>query len=119
MSDTPMGDMPGMPDMGSLLAQAQAMTEKLMAQQEEVADVVVEGQAGGGAVKIEMSGAGEFISVKISPDAVDPSDVEMLEDLVLAALNNAAEQVAEQQPDLDSLGLGGMGGLGGLLGGGS
>jgi DNA-binding YbaB/EbfC family protein len=111
-----------MPDMSALLAQAQQMSQQLMAQQAEAASAEVEGQAGGGAVKVTMTGGGEFVSVRIAPSAVDPDDVEMLEDLVLAALNDAVANAAElvQTPDLGGL-MGGLGlgdaGLGGLLGG--
>ena len=75
-------------DMSSLLEQAQQMSEQLMAAQEEAASAVFEGQAGGGAVRVSMTGGFEFRSVVISPDAVDPDDVDMLQDLVLAALND-------------------------------
>lgn len=110
-----------MPDMSALLAQAQQMGQQLMAQQAEAQQAEVEGQAGGGAVVVRMTGGGEFLSVKIAPSAVDPDDVEMLEDLVLAALNDATASAAElvSGPDLGGLGgldLGGLD-LGGLLGG--
>ena len=78
------------------------------------AQTVVEGVAGGGVVKVTVTAAMDFQSITISPDAVDPDDVEMLQDLVLAALHDAVDQVQE----LQSGALGGvdMGGLGGLLG---
>lgn len=104
-------------DMSALLGQAQAMAEQLMAGQAEAEAQVVTGQAGGGAVQVEMTGGGEFTNVTINPSAVDPADVEMLEDLVLAALNDATAQAAELQPNADLGGLD-LGGLGGLLGGG-
>lgn len=109
----------GMPDMNALLQQAQAMSQQLMAQQAEAASTEVEGVAGGGAVTIRMTGGGEFIAVKIQPSAVDPEDVEMLEDLVLAALNDAVANAANlvEGPDLGGMDLGGLD-LGGLLGGG-
>ena len=108
-----------MPDMNSLLAQAQQMSEQLMAQQAAAQEVEVEGQSGGGAVKVRMTGGGEFVSVRIDQSAVDPDDIEMLEDLVLAALNDAVASAAElvEGPDLGGLDLGSLG-LGGLLGGG-
>ena len=93
------------------MAQAQQMQEQLAAAQAEVAEQVVQGQAGGGAVRVEVTGAMEFRSVTIDPSAVDPDDVEMLQDLVLAALHDATNQVNELQQGLAS-GLG----LGGLLG---
>jgi DNA-binding YbaB/EbfC family protein len=102
-------------DFGALMETAGQMQAQLLAAQEQAASTVVEGVAGGGAVRVEVTGGFEFQSVTISPDAVDPADVEMLQDLVLAALRDAAEQVASlQQPNID---LGGMD-LGGLLGGG-
>jgi nucleoid-associated protein EbfC len=108
------------PDLSSLLAQAQQMQEQLMAAQAEAAEAVVEGQAGGGVVKVTVTGGMEFQSVTIAPEAVDPDDVEMLQDLVLAALHDAMAKVAQtQQGALGDLGglTGGLGGgLGGLLG---
>lgn len=108
-----------MPDMSSLLAQAQQMAAQLTAQQAAAQETEVEGQAGGGAVKIRMTGGGEFLSVRIEPSVVDPDDIEMLEDLVLAALNDAVANAAGlvQSPSLGGLDLGSLG-LGGLLGGG-
>jgi len=103
----------GGPDLGALLQQAQQMQEQLMAAQAEAAETEHEGVAGGGAVRITVTGGMEFRSVKIRPDAVDPDDVEMLEDLVLAALHEAVGKVnaAQQQA------IGGFdGALGGLLG---
>lgn len=112
--------MSDMPDMSELLQQAKAMSEQLMAGQAEAEATVVEGQAGGGAVTIVVTGGLEFQSVSINPSAVDPSDVEMLEDLVLAALNDAAEKIGELQGEMDvgGMNLGGLD-IGGLLGGGS
>jgi DNA-binding YbaB/EbfC family protein len=107
--------MPGGLDLGALLQQAQAMQEQLAAAQEAQAAQVVTGTAGGGKVSIAMTGSGQFVSVSIAPDVVDPSDVELLEDLVLAALHNATAQVAELQEQ--SMGGLDLGGLGGLLGG--
>ena len=108
-----------MPDMSALLAQAQQMAEQLTARQAEAQETEVEGHSGGGAVKIRMTGGGQFLSVKIEPSAVDPDDVEMLEDLILAALNDAVAAAGQlvQAPELGGLDLGSMG-LGGLLGGG-
>ncbi|MDQ6696064.1 MAG: YbaB/EbfC family nucleoid-associated protein [Actinomycetota bacterium] len=105
--------------MGALFAQASKMQEQLVAAQQEAAESLVEGVAGGGVVRISVSGTMEFQSVTIDPSAVDPDDVEMLQDLVLAALHDAVTQVGELQQG--SMGLGGLdlGGLdlGDLLGG--
>ena len=102
-------------DFGALMEQAGQMQAQLAAAQEQAASTVVEGVAGGGAVRVEVTGGWEFRSVAIRPDAVDPDDVEMLQDLVLAALNDAASAVAELQRD--GLDLGDVD-LGGLFGGG-
>jgi nucleoid-associated protein EbfC len=105
------------PDLGALLQQAQQMQQQLMAAQAEAADTVHEGAAGGGAVKVEVTGGMEFRSVTIRPDAVDPDDVEMLQDLVLAAIRDGIAKVNEaQQQALGGLAGGLGGGLGGLLG---
>lgn len=110
-------------DLGGLLQQAQAMQQQLMEAQARAAEEVVEGESGGGAVKIRVTGGMEFQSVKIDPRAVDPDDVEMLEDLVLAAIHDAVGRAREVTEDaMGGLGdlMGGMGmggGLGGGLGG--
>jgi DNA-binding YbaB/EbfC family protein len=104
--------------MSSLLAQAQEMQQQLLQAKEDAADKVVEGSSGGGVVKVVVTGALEFQSVTIDPKAVDPSDVEMLQDLVLAAIHDAMDKANE----LNQAALGGLGdmlggaGLGGLLG---
>lgn len=89
------------------------MQEQLMAAQAEAAEQVLQGQAGGGAVRIEVTGGMDFRSVTIDPSAVDPDEVEMLQDLVLAALHDAMARVGEVQQGMASgLGLGtGLGGL--------
>jgi DNA-binding YbaB/EbfC family protein len=100
--------------MNDLMKQAQKMQEQLMEAQASAAEQVVEGQAGGGVVKVTVTGGMEFQSVHIEPDAVDPDDVAMLEDLVLAAIHDAVGKVN----DLSQQAMGGLdlGGLGGLLG---
>ena len=106
-------------DFNALLAQAQQMQDQLAANQAQAAATFVEGTAGGGLVKITVSGAMEFTKVVIAPDAIDPSDPEMLEDLVLAALHDACVKVmAIQQEAVGGLGLGAVdiGGISGMLG---
>ncbi len=99
-------------DIGALLERAQAMQQQLLQAQATAAEQVVEGQSGGGVVKMRMSGALTFESVSIDPEAVDPSDVSMLEDLVLAAANDALARAQElNQQVLGGLDLG-PGGLG-------
>jgi DNA-binding YbaB/EbfC family protein len=101
-------------DFGALLEQAQLMQEQLMAAQAEAASSVYEGVAGGGAVRISVTGGMEFQSVTIRKDAVDPDDIDMLQDLVLAALHDATLKVSEAQQS--SIG-GMMPDLGGIFGG--
>ena len=104
--------MPKQPNMNDLLKQAQKMQEQLMEAQAAAADQVIEGQAGGGVVKVTVTGGMEFQSVQIDPDAVDPDDVAMLEDLVLAAIHDAVAKVNElSQQAMGGLDLGGLGGL--------
>ena len=102
-------------DMGSLLEQAQAMQQRLMEAQAAAAEQVVEVQAGGGVVRVTVTGGLDFRSVKIDPKVVDPGDVEMLEDLVLAAVRDAVTRATElSDKAMGSIDLGGLGG--GLLG---
>ena len=104
--------MPKQPDMNDLLKQAQQMQEHLMQAQAAAAEQVIEGQSGGGVVKVTVTGGMEFQSVTIDPDAVDPADVAMLEDLVLAAIHDAVAKVNElSQQAMGGLDLGGLGGL--------
>ena len=104
-------------DMSSLFEMAQSMQSKLLDAQAAAAATELEGQSGGGAVRVTVTGGLEFRSVRIDPSAVDPADIGMLEDLVLAAVNDAVLRVnAAQQEALGGLGAmaGGLGGLGGL-----
>ena len=94
------------------------MQADMAAAQDALADATVEGSAGGGMVKVVVSGTGELQSVRIAPDVVDPDDVEMLEDLVLAAVSDGlrrANDLASEQMGGVTGGLD-LGGLGGLLG---
>ena len=102
-------------DMGSLLGAAQNMQAQMAEAQERMAETELEGQAGGGAVRIVVTGGLEFRSVHIDAGAVDPDDPTLLEDLVLAALNDAVAKVNELQAEASP--LGGLD-LGGLFGGG-
>lgn len=102
-------------DLGGLLEQAGRLQDQLASAQREAAAQTVTGVSGGGAVRVEVTGAMEFRSVTISPDAVDPDDVDLLQDLVLAALHDAVDQVNELQAGSMG-GLGDLGDLGGLFG---
>jgi DNA-binding YbaB/EbfC family protein len=98
--------------MQQLLKQAQKMQQEMMAAQESLKDEVVEASAGGGMVTVRVSGDLDVKAITIDPQAVDPDDVELLQDMVLAAVNEALRSAQE----LASSKLGGIagGGLGGL-----
>ncbi|MBB5871181.1 DNA-binding YbaB/EbfC family protein [Allocatelliglobosispora scoriae] len=83
----------GQPNMQQLMKQAQKMQQQLAAAQAELAETELTGTSGGGLVTVVIGGGGDVRSVKIDPKAVDPDDVETLEDLVLLAITNASEQV--------------------------
>ncbi len=103
------------PNMNDLLKQAQKMQEQLAEARAAAESQEVEGQSGGGVVRVRVTGAMDFTGVTIDPSAVDPDDVGMLEDLVLAAVRDAvamAGALSEQ-----AMGTVDLGGLGGLLGG--
>jgi DNA-binding YbaB/EbfC family protein len=104
-------------DLNALLNQAMEMQSQLMDAQAQAAGAEVTGRAGGGAVEITVTGSMQFLDVSISPDAVDPDDVGLLEDLVLAALNDAMDQIEEmQRSSMGGIDLGALGGLAGLGG---
>lgn len=99
----------GMPDLNDLLSQAMKMQEALQSAQREAAEQVVEGVSGGGMVRVTAMGNGEIIRVRIDPKVVDPTDVEMLEDLVLAAVHDAAMKATElSQEAMGRLSFGGL-----------
>lgn len=79
----------------NILRQAQQMQAKLAKAQEELGKATVEASAGGGVVTVVVNGHQQLQSIKISPEAVDPDDVEMLEDLVLAAINEGMEKARD------------------------
>jgi len=110
----PMAALLGGGDLSNLLQAAQDMQAELVNAQAQASDTVIEGVSGGGAVRIEATAGLEFRAVHLRPDAVDADDVEMLEDLVLAALRDVVTQANQVQ--VDALGdLGDLGGLGGML----
>ncbi|HOO11736.1 MAG TPA: YbaB/EbfC family nucleoid-associated protein [Bacillota bacterium] len=94
------GRMPGMGNMGSMMKQVQKMQQEMARLQGELEEKTVESSAGGGVVTVVATGKKELKSISIKPEAVDPDDVEMLEDLVLAAVNEAlrkAEQMVAEE----------------------
>ena len=105
----------GQPNLQQLMKQAQKMQQQLADAQAELAEAEVTGTAGGGLVTVNMRGSGEVLSVKIDPKAVDPDDIETLEDLVVAALHTASDAVkalTEEKMGPLTSGLGGLGGMG-------
>ena len=87
--------MRGMGNMQNMMKQMQKMQKKMAEAQEELGEKRIEGTAGGGMVTVAVSGHKEILEVKIKPEVVDPDDIEMLEDLIMAALNNAYEEAEE------------------------
>jgi DNA-binding YbaB/EbfC family protein len=107
--------------MGNLQRMAMQMQQEMERIQAELAETEIEGSAGGGVVRAVVTGKQSLVSITIDPSAVDSDDVEMLQDLVVVAINEALDnsrRVADQKLGaMQSLGaLGGPGGLGGLLG---
>jgi DNA-binding YbaB/EbfC family protein len=108
---------PKMPNMQQMLQQVQKMQKDMEVAQEQLKDETVEASAGGGMVTVQVSGDLEIRAVKIDPGAVDPEDVEMLADMVLAAVNEglrAAQELAAKKlgATTGGLDLGSLGGLG-------
>jgi nucleoid-associated protein EbfC len=96
-------------DMNKLMQQAQQMQEQMAKAQADLALETVEASAGGGLVTVQATGAGDILSIKIDPKAIDPDDAELLEDLVLAAVNEAirsAQSLAQSKLGALTGGLG-------------
>jgi DNA-binding YbaB/EbfC family protein len=111
---------PKPPNMNQMMRQVQQMQEDMAKAQESLKHESVEASAGGGMVTVKVSGELEILDLKIDPDAVDPEDVELLQDMVQAALNEAlraAQELAANKIGAVTGGLGGPGGPGGGLGG--
>ncbi|MDQ0974250.1 hypothetical protein F4694_006583 [Bacillus niacini] len=85
----------GMGNMQNMMKQMQKMQKKMAEAQEELGQKKIEGTAGGGMVTVIVTGHKEVVDVQIKPEAVDPDDIEMLQDLVLAATNDALKKVEE------------------------
>lgn len=105
-------------NMQAVMKQAQKMQENMRKVQEEIAQMETEASAGGGAVKVTVIGTNQIKEIAIQPEVVDPDDIELLQDLIIAAVNealNAAEGKSQSQLSAITGGMGG--GLGGGLGG--
>ena len=105
------GGMPG--NMNNIMKQAQKMQKQMEEATKEHQEKEVTSSAGGGVVEVTVSGNREVTKVKIDPEAVDPDDVEMLEDLIMAATNEALRQIEEISAQSMSKITGGLGGMGG------
>lgn len=105
----PQGMGGGPSNMQSMLKQAQKMQEDMAAMQEELEGREYDIAAGGGVINVKINGKREILSVKIDPDAVDPDDVETLEDLIVAAVNEAIKTVENASSQEMSKITGGMG----------
>ncbi len=105
----PGGGMPG--NMSNLMKQAQRMQRQMEEQQKELETKEFTATSGGGAVQATVSGNGDLKALKISPEAVDPEDVEMLQDMIVAAVNEAAKQAQEAGTSIMNHMTGGLGGM--------
>ena len=105
------GGMPG--NMNNLMKQAQRMQRQMEEKQKELEEKQYSASAGGGAVTVTVSGKKEVLSVKLSEEVVDPDDIEMLEDLIMAATNEALRKVEEETNAVMSKLTGGLTGMGG------
>ena len=108
--------MKGIPNMKNLMKQAQKMQSQMAKLQEELGDRTMEASAGGGMVTVVVNGRQELLSITIDPEVIDPDDVEMLQDLIMAAVNDgmskAKNMVAEEMGQLtQGLGLPNIPGL--------
>jgi DNA-binding YbaB/EbfC family protein len=106
--------MPKQPDLGAMMKQVQQMQGEMAKAQEQLKDESVEASAGGGVVKVTMSGDLRLLELVIQPEAIDPEDAELLQDMVLAAVNEAirsAQELAAAKMGGITGGLGGPGGL--------
>lgn len=108
----PGGAMPG--NMANLMKQAQKMQRQMEESQKELEEKEFTAKAGGGAVEVTISGKREITKVKLSEEAVDPDDIETLEDLIMAAVNEGLRMVDDASSQNMGKLTGGMGGLGGM-----
>ena len=109
----PGGMMPG--NMNNLMKQAQKMQKQMQEAQQELEESTFTATAGGGAVEATVNGKKEIVSLKLSEEAVDPDDIETLQDLIVAALNEAFAKVDEKTAQQMGALTGGLGGFGGGL----
>lgn len=111
MSDpqNPFGSFPGMPDMGQIMQQAQRMKDELLRSHDSLGQKNVEASAGGGMVSAVVSGTREVLKLRIDPQVIDPKDPQMLQDLIIAAVNQAlqkAKLLEEEEMRRTAMGMG-------------
>ena len=111
----PGGMMPG--GMNNLMKQAQKMQRQMEENQKALEEKVFTATAGGEAVKVSINGKREILEIRLTEEVVDPEDIEMLQDLIVAAVNEALRMVENETAETMSKLAGGLGGLGGLGGG--
>jgi DNA-binding YbaB/EbfC family protein len=104
--------MPQQPNLNQMMRQVQQMQAEMVKAQEELKNEIVEASAGGGMVHVKITGDLELKELRIDPDAVDPDDVEMLQDMVQAAVNEAIRSAQELAASKMGAATGGLGGLG-------
>ena len=115
MARNQFGGFGGGPNIQQLMRQAQKMQEQMTKAQEELDEKVYEASAGGGMVTCKVSGKRELLELTIKPEAVDPDDVEMLQDLILAAVNGALKMADEKTGESMAKLQGGLGGFPGMF----
>ena len=104
--------MPKQPNLNQMMKQVQQMQAEMAKAQEELKSEVVEASAGGGMVTVKVTGELELLEVRIDPEAVDPEDVELLQDMIQAAVNEAMRSAQELMSSRLGAATGGLGGLG-------
>jgi DNA-binding YbaB/EbfC family protein len=104
--------MPKQPNFGDMMKQVQQMQAEMLKAQEELKNEVVEASAGGGMVTVKITGELELKELRIDPEAVDPEDLDLLQDMVLAAVNEAIRSAQELASSKLGQATGGLGGLG-------
>ena len=105
----PFGGIPGMPDFGALMQQAQRMREELLRSHADLEGKSVEASAGGGMVTVVITGTRELLSLRIDPQVIDPKDPQMLQDLIVAAVNQGlqkARAIEEEEMRRTAMGMG-------------
>ena len=109
----PGGAMPG--NMNNLMKQAQRMQKQMEEKTKEMEEKLWEASSGGGAVTVKVSGKKEVVEVVLAPEVVDPDDIEMLQDLIMAATNEALRKMEEESAEMMNSIAGGLGNFGGLF----